>query len=440
MRSFWSLQRSATRKLAGIAVLLRAAAGIAHADAPELMLSIESPEPGAVIGDPGGMAFLSGKALALFGEYQTFDIAFVIDTSESTAAPSGADIDGDGKVGTRAGSSWLSIFGQVLPLPNTDRGDSVLAAEIAAVKTLLEQLDPRTTRVGVTAFSGDRDVMTPDAYTVVPLTTDFDRVRKGLDDLLDYGPNGMTNMAEGVDRGIIELIGSRSAYSEPRIGARRVMLFLTDGTPTLPYVTRRDNIREAISRASRAARWGVRIDTYAIGEEALQEPIVAIEMARVTNGRFTPVREPRNLRAIFENLDFAQIAELKITNLTTKGPASYSIQNPDGSFAALVPMREGSNVVEVFARATDGSQARERIKLRFLAERRAQELPPRLVAQRNRLLENHLLDLQRRRLKIELDRDEEIRRELMVEIDRERKAAQARAEAAKRRLQIEVEK
>ena len=103
-------------------------------------------------------------------------------------------------------------------------------------------------------------------------------------------------------------------------------------------------------------------------------------------------------------------------------------------------MREGSNVVEVFARATDGSQARERIKLRFLAERRAQELPPRLVAQRNRLLENRLLDLQRRRLKIELDRDEEIRRELMVEIDRERKAAQARAEAARRRLQIEVEK
>jgi hypothetical protein len=218
------------------------------------------------------------------------------------------------------------------------------------------------------------------------------------------------------------------------------MLFLTDGTPTLPYVTRADNIREAISRASRAARWGVRIDTYAIGEEALQEPIVAIEMARVTNGKFTPVREPRNLRAIFENLDFAQIAELQITNLTTKAPASYSIQNPDGSFAALVPMREGSNVVEVFARATDGSQARKRVKLRFLAERRAQELPPRLVAQRNRLLENRLLDLQRRRLKIELDRDDKIRRELMVEIDRERDAAQARAEAARRRLQIEVEK
>lgn len=424
---------------AALAALLLSVGGGASADSAKLMLTIESPEPGAVIGDPGGMAFLSGKALALFGDYQTFDIAFVIDTSESTAAPSGADIDGDGKIGARAGASWLSIFGQVLPLPNTDRGDSVLAAEIAAVKTLLEQLDPRTTRVGVTAFSGDHDPLTPDAYTVVPLTTEFERVSKGLDDLLDYGPNGMTNMASGVDRGIIELIGSRSAYSEPRVGARRVMLFLTDGTPTLPYASKRDNIREAISRAARAARWGVRIDTYAIGEEAVHEPIVAIEMARVTNGQFTPVRQPELLRAIFEDLDFAQIERLEIVNLTTGVPASYSIQNADGSFAALVPMREGNNVVQVFARATDGSEARKRLKLHFLAERRAQDLPPRLIAQRNRLLENRLLDLQRRRLEIQLDRDEEIRRELMVEIDREREAARARAEKAKRRLQIEVE-
>lgn len=410
----------------------------AAADQSRLLLTIDTPEPDAVIGDPGGMAFLSGKALALFGEFQPFDIMFVIDASESTSAPSGADIDGDGKIGHRQGEQFLSVLGKILPLPNTDHGDSVLAAEVAAVKILLDQLDPRTTRVGVVAFSGDHDTLTPDAYTQVPLTSHYEKVGRGLDEILSIGPNGMTNMVSAVDLGTVELLGLRSAYSERREGARRIMLFLTDGRPTLPLLNSTiHNARMAIAKAVRAAKLGIRIDTYAIGKDALREPVVVVEIARVTRGVFTPILQPKNLRSIFEEVSFAEIETLEIVNKTSQQPPAYQIQNPDGTFSALLPMREGKNTVEVFARATDGTEARRRIHLTFLANAPVPELAPQQTAQRNRLLENRLLELQKRSLQIQMERDEAIRRKLETEMEREK--AKSRAEQMRKELELEME-
>jgi len=402
-----------------------------------LLLSIDVPEPGAVVGDPGGMAFLSGKALAIFGEFQPFDIMFVIDTSDSTSAPSGADVDNDGKTGQR-GPSLLSVLGKILPLPNSDSGDSVLAAEVEAVRVLLDQLDPRTTRVGVIRFSGDNNVMTHDAYTQVPLTSEYRKVSRGLDEILDMGPQGYTNMATAVNLATVELLGTRSAYSERRPGARRIIIFLTDGRPTLPRLGwRTHNARMAISKAAKAAKAKIRIDTYAIGKDALKEPIVVVEMARVSGGTFTPVVQPKDLRAIFEDLSFAEIEKLEIINKTTKQPPSYQIQNPDGTFSALVPMREGKNTIEVYARSTDGTEARKHIQLKFLKNADLPALTPRQVAQRNRLLENRLLELQKRSLEIQIDRDEKIRRELELEIEREK--AENRAEEMRKDLELELD-
>ncbi len=408
------------------------------ADTSRLHLTIDSPEAGAVIGDPGGMAFLSGKAMALFGDFQPFDIMFVIDASESTDAPSGADIDGDGEIGHRRGEGLLGIFGRIPLLPNTDRGDSVLAAEVAAVRILLDQLDPRTTRVGVVVFSGDRNSLTPDAFTQVPLTTDHDKVHRGLDEILDIGPNGMTNMVSAVDLATVELLGLRSAYSKRRPGARRIMLFLTDGRPTLPMLNSTiQNARMAIAKAVRAAKLGIRIDTYAIGRDALKEPIVVVEMARVTpGGVFTPIRDPRNLRSVFEEVSFAEIEKLEIENRTTKSPAEHLIQNPDGSFSALIPVREGKNTLEVFARATDGTEARQQVTVTFLKNGRVPELTPRQLAQRNRLLENRLLQLQKRRLEIQTERDEAMRRRLEIEMDREK--AKRRSDELRKELDLEL--
>jgi hypothetical protein len=408
---------------------------------PELMLEVETPTEGSVIGDPTGMAFVSGRALALYGEYQTFDIIFVVDTSDSTSAPSGADIDGDGTIGVRRGEKFLSILGRVLPLPNTDDGDSILAAEILAVRTLVGQLDPRTTRVGLVAFAGDSDALTPDAYTEVPLTTDFDKVERGLDALQRRGPKGLTNMVSAVSIATIELLGSQSAYSTKREGSKRVIMFLTDGQPTLPLENSQlQNAKMAIQQAVRAAKADVRIDTFAIGEEALSEPVVVVEMARVTSGVFTPVRHPKDMRAIFEEVSFSDIEKLEVRNKTRGQLAENLIINPDGSFSALVEVTPGENVLEAYARSTDGTEGRRDVTVKYLAGAEAQELSPRLLAQRNRLLENRLLDLQRRRVEIQAEKDEEVRRELKVEIEQERQKAHESTEQKRKEIELSVER
>ena len=423
-------------------VLAATASAAGKRGKPQLDLAIDSPEPGAVVGDPGGMAFLAGRALAHYGDFQTFDIMFVIDVSDSTAAPSGADIDGDGVVGKRHGEGipLLGVFGRMLALGSSDRGDNILAAEIAAVETMLMQLDPRTTRVGIITFSGDPDPFTPDAETWVALTSDYAKARRELAEIREQGPFGRTNMVTAVLLGTAELLGTSSAFSERREGAKRIMIFLTDGTPTLPLDgAPNQNARMAIQKAKQAGRYGIRIDTYAIGPDSLSHPVVTVEMAHVTQGNFTPVRHPKDLMAVFESANFAEIAELQITNKTTRQKATHVIKNADGSFSALVPMKPGMNTIEVYARATDGMSSRKRIRLKYVESAGPQVLDARLMAQRNRLLENQLLELKRRRLEIQTERDEKVRQELMIEIERERQAAFEKAREQRRELEIEVE-
>ena len=193
----------------------------------------------------------------------------------------------------------------------------------------------------------------------------------------------------------------------------------------------------AIDAAKKAARRDIRIDTFGIGDKALAEPVVVLEMAKVTGGVFTPVRNPRDLKAVFENVNLSDIDEIKIRNATTGTPAGYEVLNADGSFSALVPVREGANTLEVYARSTDGTEATRQVRVRFMKRAGVQPLEPRQTAERNRLLENRLIDLQRRRLDLEAERDESVRRDLQIEIEEER--GKAAAQAAKRRKELEIE-
>jgi hypothetical protein len=411
---------------------------MAPRDKPKLEVAIETPEPNAVVGDPGGMAFIAGKALAHYGEFSTFDIMFVIDQSESTSTPSGADINGDGKVDDRTCDGvppMLGLFGSIVGACRSSK-DSILAAELLAVRTLLKQLDPRTTQVGVVAFSGDGDPLTADAYVSAPLTTEYSKVEKALKEIESMGPQGRTNMQAGIQVATLELIGSQSAYSKPQQGAQKIMLFLSDGMPTLPLEqSMHQNRRLAIEAASKASKLGIRIDTYGIGPEALQQPVVVVEMARVTDGIFTPVVQPRDLQSIFEQVNFSEIDQLRITNVKTGKDAEYVLRNADGTFSALLDMSEGPNEVEVYAKATDGTEQRTRIALQFLKDGTAQDLSPSLLAQRNRLMQNRLADLRQRSIAVQTERDEEVRKELKLRIDEERKKAEERA----RNLKVEPE-
>ena len=218
-----------------------------------------------------------------------------------------------------------------------------------------------------------------------------------------------------------------------------MIMFLTDGQPTLPLENSQlQNAKMAIQQAVRAAKFDIRIDTFAIGEEALSEPVVVVEMARVSNGVFTPVRHPqgpaRDLRG-----------RLLLVDREARGPQQDDRQDgrvhrcptPDGSFTALVPMKEGKNTRRGL-RALDRRHRRAPRGDRELParRRRRRSSSPRQVAQRNRLLENRLLDLQRRNVEIQAEAKEDMRRELQVEIEKERKAAEESTAKVRKDVQV----
>jgi len=403
--------------------------GEAGADEPaEVRLVVTSPSPGEVVRNRVTVAPVRGRAESGDADRSDFDVLVVIDVSHSTRYPAGLDVDQDGEVGINPE--------QELVMPGTypegtvcsDPGDTILAAEIQATRELLEVLDPGRTRVGIIAFSGQADPETGerlridqrDAQVRVPLTRDFAAVEAALGQILAEGPAGATNFAAAIQLAVIELAGLSTAQSTPRAEARKVVTFLTDGVPTFPFGKASsadpEDIEAAIAAARYARKAGVQLNTFALGQGALSSPLALSEISRITLGRFTPVRTPGDIVAFLQGVSFAEIEDVIVTNLDT-GEVSYDVElGPDGSFLAFVPVREGTNRVEVAALAADGGEQRLELDLAFeKSGLTARELAVELerVKRRNRylmrLIEKERIEAfrERQRKRIEVGAEQE---------------------------------
>lgn len=400
------------------------------AEAPgQLRLVVEAPRPESVVASEDGRVFVTGRALRiagaeLDGALQQFDVIVAIDTSASTRAPAGADIDEDGEIGRMRFSHILPFLPRFLTLASNDPGDSILAAEVAAARTLLDQLDTDTTRVGVVAFAGDDYSMEPHARTVVPLTSDYELVTRSLDELLEAGPSGMTNIPHAIEVAAGEL--------DTREDAHKIVLMMTDGRPTLPIPDApSENGLIALAAASRAADDKIRIDTFAIGRIANTDSAIVEEMAMVTGGLFTPVRHPKDLVATFRGIRLAQVESLELRNLTTGGRAEDTYLGADGTFSGILQLAAGRNELEVMATSTDGIDAREVIVVNLSGEPGTQQLTGRLLNRKTRLLESKLAAL---RADV-ADKREQRLDELEAEIELVRAARERQ-----KQLELEIEK
>lgn len=412
-------------------------------DPTRIELTIEYPSDGVVMPDTACGAFVAGRAIALRGPSQQFDVAIVLDTSGSTEDLTGSDINDNGVIGTPHVVGIGSLFRE----PTTDPGDTILAAEVAAARQLLRGLDPRTTRVALITFAGGaasagptRQAM-PAANTRSPLTHQFSRVETALDIVLRGRSAGETDMAAGVRSGFVELNGLGGSRSEVRDGTTKLMFFFTDGEPTAPHgvAARSDNYLAVEREAQRAKDLGVRIHSFAIGPLAVNRPIAAVAMADITDGYFTPVRHPGELSEIIDAVGFANLEDVTIESATTGDSATRFRIAADGSWGGFVKLSAGTNQIEVSARATDGTRTIRHVSVISESTARPAVIPPELAIRHNRLLEDCLRDAKNQRVAVEKRHAETVRRELMLQIDAERARARQRAAQQRKKLDLEVE-
>ncbi len=354
--------------------LAASAGAAARADGVEVR--IDAPVAGEVVRNRFDMAPFSGLARS-DSRSADFDVVLVLDVSGSTEYCSGADVDGDGVVGRRE----RALLPGVPDVRCSDPGDSILAAEVAAARALLADLDPTRVRAGVVRFAGRADPggtsrrpeSTVDAVLEQPLAHDRAPVRAALERIAAAGPDaaGGTNIAHGLRLAARELAGGEGAVSVPRPLARPVILLLTDGEPTLPHGRSddagRDDLRAAVDAARAAAERGIVINVYGLGPAANRRPLAPSGISRVSHGVYVPVERPGDIVSVFSGVSFANIESVVATNLSLGRMAEiFDVQlRPDGSFRGFVPVAPGLNRVLVSAFGRDGGRGSAEFEIRF---------------------------------------------------------------------------
>jgi len=399
---------------------------VAHVEGSAVRIAIDEPQLGAPVSNSVHQAPIRGSAFTEANRRLTIDVMIAIDVSASTKAASGVDVDGDGEIGFNPRVEQVPPGTYPADMFSTDPQDSILAAEITAADALLHNLDPTQVRVGVLSFGGEVNPVThrqaaygqQDAWLEVPLTSDFDQVRRALQSILARGPRGGTNFAAGIRLAVTELAGLNGARSTPRPEAAKILMFLTDGVPSFPFGSSQDSdpgdTEAAIGAARVAHKAGIVINTYSLGMNALDDPVAATEMSRLTLGTFTPVKNPGDVITYLQGVTFASVEDVIFTNLTTSEISEDVRLLPNGSFSGYVPVREGINRVRVTALATDGSEGYTEFDLDFEVSGQTS-----------------------RELTLELDRIRKQNRDLQLLVERE-KVRQFR-ERQRKELKLEVE-
>ena len=338
------------------------------ADVREVAIDIASPLSGETVRNRVHVAAIRGSARSGIETPLDFDVMIAIDVSKSTRFPSGIDVDEDGDVGFNPQEELITPGTYPEDVVCSDSGDSILSAEIQAARMLVESLTSGRSRVGIMTFSGEVDLDTgerisatqKDAVLRVPLTEDFALVDEVLSEIHREGSHGATNFSAAIRLAVVELVGLTGSESKARPRARRLLQFLTDGVPTFPHgrgdIPDPEDTEEAISASRLARKAGITINSFALGRSALESPVATAEMARLTGGSYTPVRNPGEILAFLRSVSFANIEDVVITNLTTND-ISYDVHlSPDGTFSGFVPVGDGHNEVQVTVLASDGGE------------------------------------------------------------------------------------
>jgi uncharacterized protein YegL len=390
------------RALAPLMMAVIASALPARGGDEKIWLEVRAPETGAVVTGPIGVLEVAGWAGA--SSEDRHELIIAIDVSRSTGLPSGVDVNGNGRIGRTLRSSR-----DPLRQPNprrrcSDPGDTVLAAEIAGARHLIEHLDPKRTRIGIVTFSSG-------ARVIAPLESSREELATALDEVAsDAIPSGMTNIAAALRTATRAVLDSAPL---PGTEPHRSLILLSDGTPEGRKPIE-ESAAEILDAALETAEMGVRIHAFAIGVEIMGGTDVYASISSQSGGHFVAIQKPADIALRLSRLNLTRLAEVVVTNATTGEPGRATRLFPDGSFDGVVGLAPGENRISVAARGPGGiEQVAERV---VVFERRdprdaaeVQAAREKLARMRRRTMETQLT------LEIERSRGAEQDKQLVLE-------------------------
>lgn len=270
------------------------------------------------------------------------DVVVAIDQSSSALLASAIDVDGDGTVGkTRFWARDGGGYGEPHRQWTSDRGDTVLAAELWLARSAIAELGALRNRIGLLSFSDSVQLRAPVGDPATALAA--------LDGIRPVEDWTGTNLARALESAAWLLARAAPSSGE---GRRRAILLFSDGKPNAPdgehWATQR-----ALELSRRYGELGLAVFTVALGEES--DPAFLNELAAASGGSRLRAED---LAAQASQAQGSRVPqELVIENLTAKASARAVRSYPDGSFDAIVPLAEGENTVEIRALFPDGERA-----------------------------------------------------------------------------------
>jgi tetratricopeptide (TPR) repeat protein len=311
----------------------------------EPTLTVAAPLEAATLRDVAPWAEVAGRAA--LEDIANLDLVIMFDVSGSTVLASGDDFDQDGRVGVS--DSVLDGFRGDYRKLTTDPDDTVIEAERATIRTLLEAVDPATTRVGLAAFSGSTRVLAPlgapaDAlYALERFPRELDATGTGLASAL---ARGVRELSEGVVSGELR---------------RRMIVVLCDADAAVPAFTSPvsgfdDGFARDVADTIRGS--GVALHMLVIGGRSVTREGAYAEIAERAGGELVRIHRAGDALRVITPRSLPALDRVDIVSLTTQQPGRGVRTLPDGRFDGFVSLVPGTNEVEIRATLVDGTNMR----------------------------------------------------------------------------------
>lgn len=274
-------------------------------DDTRLTISIDSPEPGAVLAPmtPCKSRLTVSGRYSVSGPPASYDFYVVIDQSGSTNRDSGADVNGNG------------IYGE----PK----DTIYQAEIEAAQQFVRAIDPSASRAAVVSFSAA-------ATLEHQLSADLASVDATLEIMRSDALGPATRYVQAM-QGVIDEVNLRG---DPATRRQRC-IFLSDGEQS-------ESLAEVDAKSRELAALGVTCDTFALG--FLTSPGLET-IAANTGGRFTALATPGDIIALLPSFAANPPASFTGVNATSGENAAMTSDEAAGTFSADVTLTPGVNTI-----------------------------------------------------------------------------------------------